>query len=310
MATGPVGKLLCAAGAAFALCLAATCTVRAEPPTAGASRPAGPVALVAADQDAAGKLQTARMLIEQDQRDQAIRALQSLLLGSPDKLVAAEKDRRYVSVQVAANGLIHSLGADGLKRYRQLYDADAGKLYERWSAEKDAAALRKLLSAYPHTTYGVRAFAAVAASAPATAPAAEGNWRGMGAVGSGIAVMDDCDVMLTPQWRQPEGDPVDRDLAGSLIALRDEMECPSARLGWYTRLRNGHVYARLGGPLDRGGIAEVLLPSAVHPVVVGNEVIIRTHEGVVAYDAITGEMVWQTFGLPLVKQNWGQTRMA
>ena len=128
------------------------------------------------------------------------------------------------------------------------------------------------------------------------------HWSGLGAVSNGIGLMSDCEVVLMPRWRQPEGDPVGRDLAGSLIAHHDEMQSPQPQLRWYARLRNGHVYARRTNRSSSGGSAEMLLPSAVHPVVVGDEVIVRTREGVVAYDGITGEMVWQTFGLPLVKQ--------
>ena len=129
------------------------------------------------------------------------------------------------------------------------------------------------------------------------------RWPGLGAVGNGIGLMSDCEVVLMPRWRQPEGDPVGRDLAGSLIAHRDELENPNAQLRWFARLRNGHVYARRTNRSAPGGSAELVLPSAVHPVVIGDEVVVRTHENVVAYDGITGEMVWQTFGLPLVKQS-------
>ena len=151
----------------------------------------------------------------------------------------------------------------------------------------------------------------------AAAPRSEGDWPGLGGIPDGIATMSECDVVLSPTWQAPKPVHSGRIRTGDLIALRNLLGMPimssgmhfavSSRISMPARgalalkLRNGHVFAQYRhGNQTR----EIVVPPVVHPVVVGQTVVYRTDDAVVACnlltggDSRTGKPLWQA-KLPL-----------
>ena len=61
---------------------------------------------------------------------------------------------RFMSIAWAANQRIAALDAEGLKRYRELYDPQAQELYRQAQADVGRTALRRLVAQYFYTSYG------------------------------------------------------------------------------------------------------------------------------------------------------------
>lgn len=150
----------------------------------------------------------------------------------------------------------------------------------------------------------------------AAAPRAKGNWPGLGGIPDGMATMSECDVVLSPTWQVPKPLHSGRIRPGQLIALRSLLGMPVTSSGMSLRssirmpssgsalnlkLRNGHVFAQYRyGNQTR----EIVVPPVVYPVVVGETVVYRTDDAVVACnlltggDSRTGKPLWQA-KLPL-----------
>jgi outer membrane protein assembly factor BamB len=132
------------------------------------------------------------------------------------------------------------------------------------------------------------------------ARATQAGWPGLASLPGGMGVMDDCDVVLEPRWRQPEEPLSSGDAPAALLAGQDVLRIgPQQRNRTTTaKLRDGHirVEARYGSQRHR-----FTLPAFVRPIVLNDLVIYRTDEQVVARDVYTGQLVWQTFDFCLYR---------
>ena len=138
-------------------------------------------------------------------------------------------------------------------------------------------------------------------AAPPAAPRVLADWPGAGGVPDGLAVMADCDVVLTPCWRAPaEEDDV---LATAELKA---MMAPAGRRPPRTdnrakaSLEGGRLWVRSTvGAAKRKPVA---VPCLTEPAVVGSTLLVRTQDRVVARDIITGREIWSSLPLPLVRR--------
>ena len=138
------------------------------------------------------------------------------------------------------------------------------------------------------------------------------EWRGLGAFPDGMAVMGDCDVVLTPSWRLPDDVPIGPvDIRGKMIAMQSLLTNYSG--GSYTMVpkpRKGHVHVSYVRTQGMGGsTAGFFMPAGIQPVVVGNLVLCRLDEGVAAYDINTGadsagKPIWSTQFSPMYRKGF------
>ncbi|MCL2700906.1 MAG: PQQ-binding-like beta-propeller repeat protein [Phycisphaerae bacterium] len=128
------------------------------------------------------------------------------------------------------------------------------------------------------------------------------GWPGLGGVPSGTALMDDSHVLLEPRWTVAgKGDRVDPSrLRDSLLAMSEVLNNPMFRANnnnntsVRVELDRGHVTVR--GTVSGSAVQPFTMPPAVEPVVVGDAVILRTSDAVVAVDIVTGRPIWKTGG--------------
>ncbi|MGB2824470.1 MAG: PQQ-binding-like beta-propeller repeat protein [Phycisphaerae bacterium] len=135
------------------------------------------------------------------------------------------------------------------------------------------------------------------------------GWPGLGGVPDGMATMSDCDVVLTPQWRVASddidqgGDLLSKLLAGASMYLTSTRYSGSSgrSVRRVVGLRKGHLCLR--SSVSGGDSGDVLLPGILHPVVAGEQVILRLEDKIAAYDLLTGEFRWDSFvSLPMVRR--------
>ncbi len=119
------------------------------------------------------------------------------------------------------------------------------------------------------------------------------DWPGLGGIADGVAKMADCDVVLTPSWVV--------DLSSTKLPVAPmnnvrnmqwagPMGMPMAKAGGF----------RMFGGLSPSQMVSVNVPASgypIHPVVVGDLVICRSNQGIVAYR--DGRRVWRSYGFPL-----------
>ena len=143
-----------------------------------------------------------------------------------------------------------------------------------------------------------RVFAMKPAAEPVAARQVKG-WPGLGGIPDGMGVMAESDVVLVPWWRRPEPKPTETTTGATvaptveLIAGKGILSGLSPSYQVLTRLQDGHVQLsikRRTGSSSRYQNQGGALPPLVHPVVVGNMVICRQENHVVAYDLLTGEI--------------------
>ena len=118
-------------------------------------------------------------------------------------------------------------------------------------------------------------------------------WPGWGGTPDGLGTMDECDVVLLPRWRWPVIEETDQNIFKHLV-----VKLPLAGLAYvrnnitpYAELHNGCV--RLRRKVGNRS-SEITAPAMLRPVVVGDWIIYRDEQGVVALDAYTGKVVWRT----------------
>ncbi len=138
------------------------------------------------------------------------------------------------------------------------------------------------------------------------------GWPGLGALPGGIGAMDDCDVVLVPRWRRPNVD-LEGDLKSRLIAPLGQLGMSLNRsTNRYLLNRNPQATVSMRGGHVRMSISqssrrrEITVPGMIHPVVVGDVVIFRRSDYVVACDLLTGETQWRSLPLPLYRK-WQPT---
>ena len=185
--------------------------------------------------------------------------------------------------------------------------------------ERAAAALAALKRDFPTAEgpiagrrEGLAAFVeralAAPVPAPATRPSSGDAWPSLAGSPDGLAAGAACDAAMFPLWRQPQ------DAARREAMIRGLLNAPAATPGQSegTRgrtvdlrmdLRDGHVRVSALWP----GMPRALLTLAAvtHPIVVGDLVLCREFDEVMAYDATTGRPAWQTSGLPLTRAATG-----
>ncbi len=130
------------------------------------------------------------------------------------------------------------------------------------------------------------------------------GWPGLWSLPGQMGLMDDADVVLIPRWFAPEStrEHLRKDnLRDRMLALKSETRPPQKRSNVKSEvtLEQGHakLHAKYGNRNQ-----SYILPAAIHPIVVGEQVIYRTDEAVIARDVYTGEMIWKTFQLPLTRE--------
>jgi outer membrane protein assembly factor BamB len=143
---------------------------------------------------------------------------------------------------------------------------------------------------------------------------AQRGWPGLGALPGNYGTMADCDVAPQWQWRYPDPASVSGDALSSLIAskgLFSTFNYPGTpRPTFSTRLRGGHVQVKFSVNPGYEGISsgtvragqETALPPPIHPVVVGETIIFRDDKGLTALDLLSGQKLWEAFGLPLERK--------
>ena len=141
------------------------------------------------------------------------------------------------------------------------------------------------------------------------------EWGGLGAFPDGLAVMSDCDVVLTPSWRIPGEVPMGPvDIRGKMIAMQSMLTNYTG--GSYTMVpkpRKGHVHVNYVRTRGTGGLnGGFFMPAGIQPVVVGNLVLCRLDEGVAAYDintgvGSTGKPIWSTQFSPMSRKGYSSS---
>ena len=129
------------------------------------------------------------------------------------------------------------------------------------------------------------------------------DWPGLGGVANGLAVMDECDLVVARRWRRPAEKPSDKASRAVKLIAKSPLRalCAGSDTGRASpRTRNGHVLVKRYRWSEYMGTA--VLPPMVHPVVADGAVIYRTDDEVVACDLLTGKRLWGTDKrLPLEK---------
>ena len=134
------------------------------------------------------------------------------------------------------------------------------------------------------------------------------GWPGLGGIPSGLSAMSGCDVVLAPRWRQagervsPGEDLLPRLKAGLTMYLSDHKynRYASRNVRRSVRLSRGHLILRR--TVSSRSQGETVLPGLVHPVVWGDQVIVRLDDSTAGFDLLTGETRWKSLALPMVRQ--------
>ena len=128
-----------------------------------------------------------------------------------------------------------------------------------------------------------------------------GDWPSLWSMPGHVGIMDDADVVLAPRWRSTQDSLSGDDIRDKLIAVKNDItQVQSGRNMKNTvRLKDGVPQLRT---VAGNQVREFALPAVVHPVVVGEWIVYRTDSAVVARDAFTGEIIWETFQLPLTRE--------
>lgn len=79
------------------------------------------------------------------------------LVDDPNDLVLAKDEEFLVGIRYHCHQLMTGLPAAVRQRYRALYDAPAGRLYDKAAADGDAAAMREVYSRYRFSSHANRA---------------------------------------------------------------------------------------------------------------------------------------------------------
>lgn len=180
---------------------------------------------------------------------------------------------------------------------------------------KAAEAAKELAAKHPDASIKVAGveqkasqyIAAVGKMPPMVAPPTANNdeWAGLGAQKMGMGLMSESNVILSPRWQNPamEGSKV------PLVAMADLLRNNNNNGQRLTlSIKNGHVQATIGGPNFGNNVQSFTMPGLVQPVVVGDVVVYRRDDAVVACDLVTGEQRWITVNLPLERESKGMDR--
>lgn len=134
----------------------------------------------------------------------------------------------------------------------------------------------------------------------ASAVLAEGWFSYAGAPDS-VAIMRPCWPVLSPRWTRPGGKAAGNPNVAAIVgAIRFGASSPYSSIQPSVSSSTGPVGVALReGRVEfvykyNNQVRKLILPPTIHPVVVGETVIYRAAEGVVAYDLLTGQRQWST----------------
>ena len=166
-------KVAAAAGRRVLICLA-LCFAFCAPSFAQAP-PKGPAVIkpkdksapadtkptfVSYDPEYAQLLDEARKLLDNpddpDSMTFGFEILQTMINRGESFYPLADNSSLFVGLRVKANEILGELTPDGLKKYRDIYDAPAKKIYEQ-AQTGDLAKLHQVVDQYRYTSYGTRA---------------------------------------------------------------------------------------------------------------------------------------------------------
>jgi outer membrane protein assembly factor BamB len=151
----PAWRKLLAAGATIAL-LSALCVSAVRPFPAGAQTSSEFVPTFSTNTRVKQQVDRMGRLASQKLWDEWLAAYQQLV-DDPRDLVIPTDAEFLVGVRYHCHQLLAALPAPVRQRYRQLYDAEARKVYDKGIAENSAAAMRDLYSRYRFSSYANRA---------------------------------------------------------------------------------------------------------------------------------------------------------
>jgi len=397
---GRTPTLLAGLAAAALMLLASGPAAQAQPGVPGFQRPASArlMPLVPIDEELDEYLHEAQAHIDAKQYTEAIDVLQSLIAtGGKVFHQPNEKVRRYISVRAAAVEVLGRLPDEALALYRQQCDPKAAALYQEAQGPDGAAALRRIVTEYFHTSYGDRAADLLAAlafdegrfleaaglwetvvtqhrggtvdrtlalakaatayhlggeaakaaeilktlkskhanaegviagrrrnlsefveQALAQAPPAlvaalpmPAGWPCFGGSPTGLATMNVSEKATFPLWRQPATPEEGLDLGEAVLGFLPPQNTGMPAVPTALRrkqpqqmrvdVQDGLVTASFNTP-DRRFAGTVPAPIMIRPILVGDLVIYRTDQEVIACDVATGETVWKSVRLPMLRE--------
>jgi len=127
---------------------------------------------------------------------------------------------------------------------------------------------------------------------------AEG-WYSLAGAPDSVAVMSPCRPVLSPRWTKPGEKVEDNENIRALLGPTPPIPAHLLQDPRYRQQYQHSLALEEGRVMYRGRIGSavrtVVLPAVIHPVVVGMMVLAREAGGVVAYDLLTGEKLWDTF---------------
>jgi outer membrane protein assembly factor BamB len=127
------------------------------------------------DQAALAQWERAKALLADRQWDEALDIL-GQLAESPEGKLLAVTNRRYVSLRACCQLQLAALPAEALKLYRQRVDPIARKWYEQGMAQRDRAALEKVVDRAFASRYGDKALVALGEMALEAGDFAAARW--------------------------------------------------------------------------------------------------------------------------------------
>jgi outer membrane protein assembly factor BamB len=136
--------------------LCALCVAAVKPPPAGAQSQAEFVPTFSTNTRVKQQVDRLERLAAQKLWDEWLAGYQQLV-DDPRDLVLVKDEEFLVGVRYHCHQLLAALPANVRQRYRQLYDVEARKIYDRGAADNDATAMRDVYSRYRFSSYANRA---------------------------------------------------------------------------------------------------------------------------------------------------------
>jgi outer membrane protein assembly factor BamB len=133
------------------------------------------------------------------------------------------------------------------------------------------------------------------------------EWPGLWTLPGHVGLMEDVDVVLRPNWRNPGTDLTGKDLKDHLVAKKEEVLISNQRGNQNVRVHFKAGQARYDHKVGNRR-QEYILPGVVHPLVIRNWLICRFNDTIHAYDIYTGEVAWEVFDFPMFRDQANRNR--
>jgi outer membrane protein assembly factor BamB len=126
------------------------------------------------------------------------------------------------------------------------------------------------------------------------------DWPGLWSMPGHVGVMEDVEVVLRPNWVQPNENLDGDDLKDQLIAKKQEILAGARRGNQSVQIqfRGGEARYKVQVSNRRD---EFILPSSIHPIVLGDVILHRNNRTVTAHNIYTGDIVWEAFQFPMFR---------